>query len=452
MLRLSLAARLSVLVIVVLLTVWLIAIALYYLGTDSDGDAFPAPERLAAIVRLVEETPDKNRPLLLESLSSKSLKAHLAPGNTLEAVPEASREIGEKLHARYLTAFGDRPVVIAAVPQDVQKRFPRALGSAVNALQFRVALAGGKVLVIDTKNTTVRSRLGLPVGFGAGLLGTVLALLALIVMHRETRPLRRLAAAADRIDLAGEPALFPPPKRSAPEIRSLVDAFNRLQTRLSQLMRARMAMLGGISHDVRTFATRLRLRLDRLPEGPERDRAIQDIADMMHLLDDALLAIRAGAGEMQQELVEFDELLAAEIEDRRDVGAMADLVIGPPGRSATVLGDRLALRRIVFNLVDNALKYGYVAHVALDVGLADAVLTVDDEGSGIPDDVKAIVTEPFVRAEASRNRATGGAGLGLTVVRSLVEAHGGTLALGNAPTGGARFTVTLPLFEAAARD
>jgi len=117
-----------------------------------------------------------------------------------------------------------------------------------------------------------------------------------------------------------------------------------------------------------------------------------------------------------------------------------------------VLGDRLALRRVIANIVDNAIKYGRVAHVRLNVRLSlgheTVVVTVDDEGPGIPADRRQAMLEPFNRLETSRNRATGGAGLGLAVARSLVEAHGGTIDIATAPAGGARVVVELPVFRA----
>lgn len=319
----------------------------------------------------------------------------------------------------------------------------------VQALELRIELRTGEILILDTRNPILINRFGLPIGFGAGLLGTCIALAALLIMHRETRPLVRLAAAVDRMDPGGTPVALPHPRRGAPEIRALIAAFNRLQARLSQLLRARMAMLGGISHDVRTFATRLRLRVDRIADAEERDRAIGDIADMIRLLDDALLASRAGAGELVEELVEFDHIVRAEVEDRRAAGAAIDLRVAPGPADASVLGDRLALRRVVSNLVENALKYGHAAHLTVSVEAQWITLLVDDEGLGIPLDRREILLEPFVRLETSRNRRTGGAGLGLAIVRTLAEAHGGAIAVGDAPAGGARFTLRLPVFRAA---
>src|SRR5713226_8865981 len=123
-----------------------------------------------------------------------------------------------------------------------------------------------------------------------------------------------------------------------------------------------MVMLGGISHDVRTYATRLRLRAEKISDATERDRAIADINDMIVLLDDALLASRAGAGELAEEMVEIDDIVRAEVTDRQRGGARIDYQRGQWEQAPIVLGDRLALRRVVANLADNAIKYGGSAH------------------------------------------------------------------------------------------
>jgi signal transduction histidine kinase len=240
---------------------------------------------------------------------------------------------------------------------------------------------------------------------------------------------------------------LPEARSSAPEIRALIAAFNRLQSRLATLLRSRMAMLGGISHDVRSFATRLRLRVDQMPEGAERERAIADISDMIRLLDDALLASRAGAGELDEELVEVDQVVSEEVEDRREQGAVIHWRPPVTGEQSVVLGDRLAIRRIIANLIDNALNYGKAAQITLKGDGTTLLLIVDDQGPGIPPDQREAMLEPFVRMESSRNRRTGGAGLGLAVVRNLVEAHRGTIAIETAPTDGARVKVGLPMFR-----
>ena len=447
-LGLTFAGRITLIVIIALMAGWIGTIVLFYRSHDREGQSVrPPPRQIAALVELIERTPRDQRSLVLDATNSNILHARLEAAEAFGTVSDEPRAIDATMHQTYAAALGGRSLAIGLPPAlAARRRFPRLLANAANALEFRIALRTGETLVIDTRSPLVVTRLGLPVGIGAGLFGTLIALVALIIMYRETRPLARLAAAVDRMDLAGPPVLLRQARTSAAEIQALITAFNRLQTRLSQLLRARMAMLGGISHDVRTFATRLRLRVDHMPEGMERDRAIADIADMIHLLDDALLTSRAGAGELAEELVEFDELVHAEVEDRRGAGAAIDLRVMPGVAGATVLGDRLALRRIVANLADNAQKYGHAAHLVLDRDAQAFVLTVDDEGPGIPPDLRETLLEPFVRLETSRNRCTGGAGLGLAIVRYLVEAHGGTISVGDAPAGGARFTVRLPIF------
>ena len=139
-------------------------------------------------------------------------------------------------------------------------------------------------------------------------------------------------------------------------------------------------------------------------------KAIADIDDMVRLLDDSLLASRAGAGELDEELVELDQVVRAEVETRRAEGRDVDFCFCANSSDAVILGDRLALRRVVANLIDNALKYGGAAHLGLEMQDHILVLTVDDEGPGIPLDQRETIMEPFVRLESSRNRTSGGAG------------------------------------------
>jgi signal transduction histidine kinase len=136
-----------------------------------------------------------------------------------------------------------------------------------------------------------------------------------------------------------------------------------------------------------------------------------------------------------------------ETDDRRAQGSHVELSADEATRGVIVLGDRLALRRIVANIVDNAIKYGRVARLRLQLESPAIVLTVDDEGPGIPPDRRQAMLEPFNRLETSRNRATGGAGLGLAVARSLVEAHDGTIEIAEAPGGGTRVRIGLPVFR-----
>lgn len=451
MLRLGRLARIVLIVLVALTAGWIGAIALVYLLYDVDAKREIAlAHRVGALVEVLEQTPPATRSRVLTAATSQILDVSLAREGSIDAVVPRRRAVEPEVAAAFAAALGDRPFVFGRplVLPPLQQRFPR-LAAILNETELRIGLKTGETLVLVRRNPLLFNRLGLPVGLGAGLFGTLVALIALVVMLIETRPLVRLAASVDRIDLAGPPALLPEVRTGRPEIRALITAFNRLQIRLSQLLRARMSMLGGISHDVRTFATRLRLRVEQMPEGAERDRAIKDIGDMIHLLDDAVLASRAGAGELAEEMLNFEEIVMLEANDRRAAGAAVEFD-GANGARTTVLGDRVALRRIVANLIDNALKYGHAARLSLHRKGQEIVLLVDDDGPGIPADQREMLFEPFVRLEASRNRRTGGAGLGLAIVRNLVGAHGGRIGIADAPSGGARICVSLPAFGVSA--
>jgi signal transduction histidine kinase len=449
--RFTFARRIGLIVVLSLTVAWIAYLSLLYVfGKRASMSDRPLPRQVVAVVKLVEAAKTEEYPLIFKVLNTQELQARIEKGQHIgvtgrERVPRVTARVLRRL----FDETGGRPF---SVDFSRTRGEPRPISRVTFVkpvdLIFRVGLKSGDTLVIEATSRPMMNIFGLPVGFTAGFMGTLIGLIALIAMHRETRPLARLATAVDQMDPGGEPVFLPDAKSSAPEIRALIAAFNRLQGRLSLLLRSRMAMLGGISHDVRTFATRLRLRVDLIPEGVERDRAILDIADMIRLLDDALLASRAGAGELTQALVELDQVVREEVNDRRAEGRPVDLKDGASGESATVLGDRLALRRVVANLIDNAIQYGRAAHVQIQASGAVLELIVDDEGAGIPQEQREALLEPFVRLETSRNRRTGGAGLGLAVVRNLVEAHAGAIGITDAPGGGARFTVRLPLFRA----
>ncbi|MEM9146399.1 MAG: ATP-binding protein [Pseudomonadota bacterium] len=444
MVRISLPRRVGLIVLIALMAGWVLIIAVGYVVTGAGREtALPKPKRLAALAEVFERTEPEGRSPLLAAVQSRQFTVQLSP-KRLEtvALPDLWPTDAARL-AAYRAALGDRP--FAAYPLESTGLIGQAMASALNAVEFRIGLADGQTLIVVSESPMLIQSFGLPVGFGAALLGVAIALVTLIALDREIRPLSNLAAAVDRVDPLTEPVDFPQIRGRSPEIRALAAAFERLQGRIATLIRARMALLGGIQHDLRTFATRLRLRIDKISDPVDRARAVADIGDMIALLDDALLASRAGASELDEELIDLFALVGTEVADRQASGAPVDLTCAEG--DATVLGDRLALRRIVANLTDNALRYGQVAHLGLALGPQDVVITVDDEGPGIPADQRSLLLEPFTRQESSRARKTGGAGLGLAVVRSLAEAHGGAVEIGDAPAGGARLTVRLPLFQ-----
>lgn len=408
MMRIPSAIRVSLIIVLSVTIVWIGTVALFYISASgSIRNNRPLPAQVAALVELLEKSSPSEHELILRAVTSQSMTVRLEPGNRVGVTPKLRRvpRMTARVVDQYLSALGGRLNSVTV------RRETGGLGFTFATpvdLELRVQLATGDTLIVDALRIPVVNLFGVPVGFVAGLTGAVLGLIALFALQREV-------------------------------------AFNELQVRMSQLVRGRIAMIGGISHDVRTFLTRLRLRVDRIPDEDERDRAVAEIADMIRLLDDALLASRAGAGELAEELVELALVVRTEVEDRRAAGKPVDV---RASGDTTVLGDRLALRRVVANLIDNALRYGKAAHLSVEADNGWVTLLVDDEGPGIPPEQRDQILEPFVRLEDSRNRRTGGAGLGLAVARSLVEAHEGAISIAAAPSGGARVIVRLPVFVA----
>ena len=230
--------------------------------------------------------------------------------------------------------------------------------------------------------------------------------------------------------------------RGAPEIKKLIAAVNDMQGRIAALVKGRTMLLGAISHDLKTYITRLRLRAETLEDDTRRERTARDLDDMATLIDDALAVARGGSVSDRREHVDLHKLLRMEIGERS--GEAIELRDTPNITDRSVLGDPVALRRLFSNLIDNALRYGSRCSVEMSCREDLVEVLIDDDGPGIPVAERQAVFEPFYRLEQSRNRATGGSGLGLAIARQIVEAHRGAIAIAQSPQGGARIAVSLP--------
>ena len=248
-----------------------------------------------------------------------------------------------------------------------------------------------------------------------------------VLLRRITRPLAKLTARVGRF--AGrreqEGALEP----SGPDdTRRLIAAHNAMEARISGLMDEKDVMLGAIGHDLKTPLASLRIRIESVEDDVERAKMAATIEDISRSLDDILSLARVGRPSDPLERTELSALVASVVEEYEDMGE--NVVLGDTARCALALRATW-LRRALRNLIDNALRYGNGAQVSLLRDGDRAIIKVADSGPGIPDDELASMLEPFVRGEASRNRETGGAGLGLTLARAIAEQHGGTLSLAN---------------------
>jgi len=279
------------------------------------------------------------------------------------------------------------------------------------------------------------------VAFGFALISLVP--LAWLFARRMARPIRAFAAAADRVGRDSSAPMIP--DDGSAELRVAARALNAMQSRIAEQMSERQAMVAAIAHDLRTPLSRIAFRIeganDKLREPIQRD-----IDQMKAMIGATLDFVRGNVQQGMREPIDLRALLLALVEDEVQVGRPVHLD-HVTTESCPVSGDRVALRRMIQNLLDNALKYG--AEAAIDLRRRDgaACLIISDRGPGLAaEDIEAMFA-PFVRRDPSRNRETGGAGLGLAIARAIARTHGGDVTLTGRASGGLTATISLPLCE-----
>jgi signal transduction histidine kinase len=272
------------------------------------------------------------------------------------------------------------------------------------------------------------------------LLYVVLVGLLALLLRRITQPLaaltRRLEtfAATRETDGQIEPS-------GPDDTRRLIIAHNAMEARIAALLDEKDVMLGAIGHDLKTPLAALRVRIEGVPDDTEREKMARTIEDIARTLDDILSLARVGRPTDPLESTDLAALVASVVEEFEDMGEPVTLEEGP--RIALPLRATW-LRRALRNLIANAVRYGERATVSLSRDEGTAVIRILDDGPGIPEHDLARMMEPFTRGEGSRNRTTGGAGLGLAIARAIAEQHGGRLVLANRPEGGLSVELRLP--------
>ena len=267
----------------------------------------------------------------------------------------------------------------------------------------------------------------------------VLLPLAFIAL-RVTRPLRALTGRANAFTAseAGDPL----PEEGPDDLRALIAAINAMEARVTALIGEKDVMLGAIGHDLKTPLAALRVRIESVDDDVERERMADSIDEMVGILDDILVLARLGRSGEESRRTDLHALVETVVEEFADRGG--DVSLADSGSAMIAAMRPVLVRRALRNLIGNALKYGGCARVSVLRSGAMVRVRIDDDGPGIdPAKVEAMF-EPFVRAEASRNRATGGSGLGLTIARAIARAHGGAVTLQNREGGGLSAELSLP--------
>ncbi len=393
-------------------------------------------EQAAAMVRMMSVTPDPLRPRLAAAAGSAAFTvawSRRAPAaSDRSGFPEGTRIM------RLLLDDPERRVVLfkAAAVEPSATRDP-LFGTA--DFGMAVSLDDGSWLVFHvprrTWGLTPQDRAILTLGFV--LLAT--AAVSLLAARSLVRPIEAFATAALRF--GADPKAPPMTERGPRELRAATAAFNAMQTQIQRFVTDRTDMLAAISHDLRTPLTRVRLRAEFIEDADQQRRLFRDVAEMQAMIDAALALFRDEVTEEISTDFELSELVRLIVDDLADQGRTACF----EGEDHVVYHGRpFALKRAFGNIVENACMHAGGATVSVGSGPEGIALSVCDEGQGIPDNLLETVFSPFYRVERSRNRQTGGAGLGLTSARMIVRAHGGDVMLRNRGTGGLLVMVRLP--------
>jgi signal transduction histidine kinase len=457
----SLFGRLVLVLLPVLVVAQFIGFALHMHERGealSQASGLQSAQRIAGMVRVLDSLDAAQRRNIAQVLSTPALTVSLE--RTAPVVAEEEKTARAALFAAVLRRFlGDgRPVAVSvsdAAPSEPAPMRPfggrgmhggwappiaaHYLGQP--GLQFvaQVRLRDGALATFDarlpeqTASWPYRLLLSLAV-----LLAAVIAV-SLVAVRWVTRPLTTFADAAEELGRnIHRPALE---ERGPNEVARAARALNTMQSRLIAYLDDRTRVLAAMSHDLKTPITRLRLRAELLEDSALKTKIAADLEETQSMVDGALDYLRGAARDEAVKPVDVTALLESLQADMRVLGSEVTI----EGAAAKPLRAKpQALKRCVWNLLDNAVKYGARARIAVDDDDRRLRIRVLDEGPGIPAAEMDKVFEPFYRVESSRNRATGGTGLGLSIAKGIAEDHGGSLALSNRAEGGLEATLVLP--------
>ncbi|GLV28313.1 hypothetical protein TomTYG75_08360 [Sphingobium sp. TomTYG75] len=386
------------------------------------------------------EAPARNRPPRARFFDA-------APTLTGERRPEVER--------RALAMFADVGLPMRAVRVIEQDRPPpmrrmdnirmRAMGDVRGEprggrLTMAAEYAPGQWVVTQTRAGNRAPR------FGGWLVGQTLILYVIVLLpllwvgRRLARPLGQLTRSAQQFARTGSADAVE--ERGPGDVRELTTAFNAMRGRIFAMLDEKDRMLGAIGHDLRTPLASLRVRAESVEDEGERARMSQTIDEMNRMLEDILSLARAGRSTEAAQKVDLSALADAVVEDFIELGSPAEMA--DSARAVASVRPQ-QIRRALRNLIENAIVYGERAHVSVVREDGAIRIVVADDGPGISEDRMEEMMEPFTRLEGSRNRETGGAGLGLALVRAIMAEHGGALRLVNRAGGGLEASLVLPV-------
>ncbi|MBN9315710.1 MAG: HAMP domain-containing protein [Devosia sp.] len=443
----SLAVRLTLLLVATLALAQLGLTLLLSRERDSVVEDLMHSQALSqsvTLARLLDQAPPADADLLLQAFRSRrscvAIEASASAGPMSPAEQQLAQALASMLHGigvgtprvTLSSGTGDNPGCGSDglhADDDHSGRGHADNEPEVTALNVEVPLLDGRWLVMRTAVNLPDepNRLAL-VSFVVSALAV--GLVTIWAVRGQTRQLRALAEASERFGRGEQ--VEPLPLSGPSEVTAATRAFNTMQQRLSQFIAERMRLLAGISHDLRTPLTTLRLKAELLEDATARDDLIATIDELSRISEATLAFTRAEAANEETVPLDLAELLGELIGEFQLNGAD---VAGSRIESTVAPCRPVALKRAVRNLVENAVRYGGSARLNLYRAGDEAVIEVTDTGPGIPPDRIVDAFKPFVRLEPSRNAETGGIGLGLAIAQGIVHAHGGSIDLANRATG-----------------
>ncbi|OAM88678.1 histidine kinase [Termitidicoccus mucosus] len=416
--------------------------------------------RIASAMRLVQVTPPDQRAATLAAVSTPLTRYWLTPD------PPASsagwqQSAREQLLRHTLSADHGQPTPSLFQHDPMLDRRSAAeweelpadtwlVGLPVrqldlapwNGFGFALRLGGGDWLNTVFAKPDYLTKTRLTTEYYAALIATALlfAFAAWLIARRISCPLRTLARSAERLGRGESPELLP--EEGPDDIRATAITFNRMQVRLRRFVEDRTQMIAAISHDLRTPITSLRLRAEYVEDPEMREKMIGTLDGMQAMTQAVLAFAREESTAETTRTVDIDALIESVCDDLAGLGWDVKFADGHriPFRCRPD-----GLKRALANIIENAVRYGQRARVHLDLAAECLGIVIDDDGPGIAAEDRERVFAPFFRLESSRNRATGGVGLGLAIARSIVRAHGGDIVLANRAEGGLRATIRLPV-------
>jgi len=376
---------------------------------------------VAAAVELYTKAPDQETFYKNVTGTHLKLRMDFVPGQTLQSsVPEDLQDT----------------VLDMALKDQIFIPYTFSIKNA--EIHIETAVKGGVLKFITPLNRLCSKSFFLFIMW-VSITSAIFLLIAVVFMHNQVKPLRRLAIAADRFGKGRSLPIFKP--EGAIEIRKLTHAFMTMKDRLQRQLTQKADMLAGVSHDLRTPLTRMRLQLAMMTSSSEVEGLLKDVEEMNKMLEGYLTFAR---GEGLEETCEthMDDFLREAIEGRVDL----QTVVHYTSRPLPVMYIKpQALKRCVLNLINNATRYGHEVWVEACMDKDYLIISVEDDGPGIPDEKIEEVFKPFFRLDSSRNIATGGVGLGLTIARDIAQGHGGDIILSSSlDHGGLKASLVLP--------